>query len=262
MREPRLQRQPNLFANTARFYDLDLSWYPHHDVEFYLELAAKTGGPVLELACGTGRVTVPLARAGYEVYGFDLSREMLSVLQSKLNRLPMDIARHVHLHRDDMAGFDVRRRFPIIIVPFRSFQALTDEEQVTGALAAIRRHLEPGGTAVIDLFAVDGEPDASWLGQKVEWVRRMPETGEVITRMRTGLSIDHDAQVIHSEVSFHVQHADGRRETARDRFALRYYFPYQMQVRLAASGFRIVGEYGYYDRRPLERGPEHIFLFQ
>jgi SAM-dependent methyltransferase len=262
MRSPRLHQQPNLFRQTSRFYDLDLAWYPHQDVEFYLQLAAETGGPILELACGTGRVTIPLARAGYEVYGFDLSREMLGVLQSKLNRLPMEISRRIHLHRDDMADFDVKRRFPLVIVPFRSFQALTDEEEIAGALAGIRRHLMPGGTAVIDLFAVHGEPDASWVGEQVDWVRRMPETGEVITRMRTGLSVDHAEQIIHSEVSFHVEHADGRRESVRDPFALKYYFPYQMQVRLAASGFSILGEYGYYDRRPLEEGPEMVFLFQ
>lgn len=262
MREPRLDRQPNLFRNTARFYDLDLAWYPHHDVEFYLQLAAETGGPILELACGTGRVTIPLARAGYEVFAFDLSREMLSILQSKLNRLPMEISRRIHLHRDNMSGFDVPRRFPLVIVPFRSFQALINEEEITGALAAIRRHLMPGGRAVVDLFSVDDDPDGSWLGDQVDWVRRIPETGEVITRMRTGLSVDHAEQVIYSEVSFHVQHADGEQETARDPFALKYYFPYQMEVRLAASGFSILEEYGYYDRRPIEKGSELIFLFQ
>ena len=262
MRKPRLQKNPNLFQDTARFYDLDLSWYPHQDVEYYLELAAEIGGPILELACGTGRVTIPLARAGYEVYGFDLSRPMLSVLQSKVNRLPMEISRRIHLHRDDMASFDVKRRFPLVIAPFRSFQALTSEEQITGALASIRRHLASDGTAVVDLFSVDSDPDASWLGEQVDWVRRIPETGEVITRTRKGLKVDHDQQVIHSLVTFHVQHKDGEEETASDPFALKYYFNHQMEVRLAASGFSIVGEYGYYDGRKIETGPELIYHFK
>jgi SAM-dependent methyltransferase len=262
MRDPRLRQQPNLFQNTARFYDLDLSWYPHHDVEFYLQLAAETGGPILELACGTGRVTIPLARAGYEVYGFDLSRHMLSILQAKINRLPMEISRRIHLHRDDMRNFDVRRRFPLVIAPFRSFQALTDEEDITGALGSIRRHLAPGARAVVDLFAVGEEPDSSWLGEQVDWVRRMPETGEVVTRTRKGVKVDHSEQVIYSTVSFHVQHADGETEAVSDRFALKYYFPYQMQVRLAAAGFSILDEYGYYDRRRIETGPELIYVFQ
>ena len=262
MREPRLQKQPNLFQNTARFYDLDLSWYPHHDVEFYLQLAAHTGGPILELACGTGRVTIPLARAGYEVYAFDLSRHMLSIMQSKLNRLPMEISRRIHLHRDDMSSFEVKRRFPLVIAPFRSFQALTGEEAISGALSSIRRHVLSRGIAAIDLFAVDDNPDSSWLGEQVDWVRRMPDTGEVITRTRRGVRVDHEEQVIHSTVSFHVQHSDGAQETASDNFALKYYFPYQIQVRLSASGFRILEEYGYYDRRPIETGPELIYLFR
>jgi hypothetical protein len=161
-----------------------------------------------------------------------------------------------------MSQFDVKRRFPLIIVPFRSFQALTAEDQIAGALAGIRRHLEPGGTAVIDLFAVDGEPDASWLGEQVDWVRRLPETGEVITRTRKGIRVDHAEQIIHSVVSFHVQEQDGENHTASDRFALRYYYPYQMQVRLASSGFSITGEYGYYDRRDIGAGPELFYLFQ
>jgi hypothetical protein len=174
----------------------------------------------------------------------------------------MEISRRIHLHRDDMARFEVRRRFPLVIVPFRSFQALVTEEATAGALSSIRRHMLSGGIAVIDLFAVDENPDASWLGEQVDWVRRMPETGEVITRTRKGIRVDHDEQVIYSTVSFHVQHADGAQETASDRFALRYYFPYQMQVRLSASGFHILDEYGYYDRRPIETGPELIYLFQ
>lgn len=262
MRKSRVEKNPNLFQNTARFYDLDLSWYPHHDVEYYLQLAAEIGGPILEPACGTGRVTIPLARAGYEVYGFDLSRQMLSVLQSKINRLPMEISRRIHLHRDDMASFDVKRQFPLIIVPFRSFQALTGEEQIAGALGSIRRHLAPDGTAVIDLFAVDGEPDADWLGEQVDWVRRVPETGEVITRTRKGIKVDHNEQVIHSVVSFHVQHKDGKQETVSDPFALKYYYRHQMEVRLAASGFSILGEYGYYDGRAIETGPELIYRFK
>lgn len=262
MREYRVRRHANLFTNTARFYDLDLAWFPHHDIEFYTQLAAVTGGPILEAACGTGRVTIPLARAGYEVYAFDLSRQMLSLLRAKLTRLPMETARRIHLHRDDMASFEVGRRFPLVIVPFRSFQALTEEQDIAGALSALRRHLTQGGTAVIDLFAVEGEPDSSWLGEQVDWVRRMPDSGEVVTRTRRGVRIDRRRQIIHSEVGFHVEQPDGTRETAWDRFALRYYHPYQIQVRLAAAGFRITGEFGYYDRRPLETGPELLFLFQ
>lgn len=90
------------------------------DIEFYLEYARRFGGPILELRTGTGRVLVPLAEAGHEVVGMDLSRPMLDRAAAKLRERP-ELRHHVRLVEGDMTSFDLDQRFALAFVPARSF---------------------------------------------------------------------------------------------------------------------------------------------
>jgi ubiquinone/menaquinone biosynthesis C-methylase UbiE len=250
----------NLFQHTAWLYDLDTADLAAHDLRF-LRRALPAGDPeVLELACGTGRVTIPLARQGYRITGLDLSTEMLAVFRAKLSQVPADVTERIALVHGNMADFSVDRRFDAVIVPFRGFQALQTLEDAVSSLAAIRRHLKAGGIVVIDLFSTYDHPDKSFLGRHVDWVRRIPGTGQTVTRSRRGIHVDRESQVLYSEVSFHV-HGEGEEEhTLSDHFALRYYFRYQFEVLLASSGFEILHEYGGYDLRRIGSGSEFIFI--
>ncbi len=252
----------NLFLRTARFYDLDMSDLATHDLAFYRRHAALSKGSILELACGTGRVTIALARAGHCVHGIDLSQSMLAVLEEKLVGESAEVSERVTIVQGDMAEFDLERQFSSVIVPFRAFQALTSFEQQRGCLLSVRRHLEPGGRFILDVFMPHPHVLQRWEGaaDHVDWVAHDPESGETITRRSRCRRIDPERQIIYPELSFEVTSRDGSVRTFADQLALRFFYPYQIQTLLTTHGFRIEEEWGDYHRGPLGYGPEQVYI--
>src|ERR1700691_1865273 len=122
------------------------------DVEYYVECAREFGGPVLELATGTGRVLWPIAAAGFEIVGIDTSDEMLALARAKAASESPESRGRVRLHRMDMTSFQLDQSFRLAIVPFRAFQHLTQPDQQRQALRCVHRSLLPGGHFVIDVF--------------------------------------------------------------------------------------------------------------
>jgi SAM-dependent methyltransferase len=122
------------------------------DVAFYERVAREAGGPVLELACGTGRIALPLANAGLHVTGVDRSEAMLKIARCKLAELPASVQERLSLVNQDMGALSLGRRFGFVFVPFRSFQHLLTIDLQRKSLEAIRRHLEPNGRLALHLF--------------------------------------------------------------------------------------------------------------
>lgn len=116
-----------------------------HDVAFYCDAAREFGDPVLELGCGTGRVTMALAERGYRVTGLDLSKPMLERAEEKRAKLPAEKRALVHLLHGDMTRFDLREKFSLVIIPFRPFQHLLETDQQVSCLDSVRRHLTSEG---------------------------------------------------------------------------------------------------------------------
>jgi len=252
----------NLYLSTAEFYDIDTRHMTYHDIDFYLSYARKTQASILEIACGTGRVTIPLASAGFDVYGIDLSLPMLEILERKVRELPPETSRRINVHQADMSDFDLHRSFDLIIIPFRAFQALTTDEKVRSALQCFKRHLAPGGLLILDVFKPRWRMDESWVNteEEFDWVKQDEGTGKTIIRAGVRRSIDTRNQVIHPEIIYYIEDPSGARERICEPLSLRYYYQYQMEVLLITSGFTIVETYGYYDRRGTDRGSELIFV--
>ncbi len=143
-----------------------LSHHEHHrlyeaDLPYWLNLARRAGSPVLELGCGTGRVTLPLANAGYEVYGLDNDPEMLAFLQQQLSpETP------IHLINSDLTAFTLPLQFPLILLPCNTYSTLTEPQRVS-ALSCIAAHLTAQGTVAFSIpspviladLADDDEPE-------------------------------------------------------------------------------------------------------
>ncbi len=136
----------DVYDEMAEFYDLIYS--DRLDLEFYLREARNARGPVLEVACGTGRILLRLLREGVDAYGIDISEGMLGILARKAaqEKLPM------RAEKGDMSAFSLGKRFRLIIVPYRSFLHLPDKQARERALRAFMEHLEPGGRLILHTY--------------------------------------------------------------------------------------------------------------
>jgi SAM-dependent methyltransferase len=129
----------------------DLVVEPGPCAAFYRDLAERTGGPILELACGTGRLTIPLALDGHEVVAVDASSAMLRAARAKAKAEKVDIT----FVNGDMRALDLGQRFPLVIVSCNSLAHLTTTEELKSCLRSIREHLAPGGLLAFDIVNPD-----------------------------------------------------------------------------------------------------------
>jgi SAM-dependent methyltransferase len=225
------------------------------DASFWQAMAgAAGGGPILELGCGTGRVLVPLARAGYEITGLDLSAQMLEHCRAKLQSEPAEVGDRARLLAADMTSFDLGRRFAAIICPFGGFQQLRTAEQQLACLDRCRNHLLAHGTLVLDLPNPDPAPPSH--------ARDEPANGEATAalvdwtdgrRIRwwvTVIAYDRSLQCNECEVTYEIIEAGGATRRITETISLRYVFRYELEHLLVRAGFRVVALYGDYDGSP------------
>ena len=141
---------PDLTAQQlyAQLYDLRVQDWPG-ELDFYRDFLAihpESLQGVLEIACGTGRVTIPLAKAGYQMTGFDVSPELLEIARSKTIGEP-----NPTWIQADMRTFELDRKFGVVISPGHSFQFMNTAEEQVQCLEQIKRHLLPGGWLILHL---------------------------------------------------------------------------------------------------------------
>jgi SAM-dependent methyltransferase len=237
----------------------DAVYADRDDAGFWQAVAAGAGGgPILELGCGTGRVLLPLARAGYEVTGLDLSAQMLERCRARLQAEPPEVGDRVRLLRADMTWFDLGRRFAAIICPFAGFQHLRTVDQQLACLDRCRTHLLPRGRLVLDLpnpdpapaeYAGDGLEGGEATAQMVDWT-----DGRRIRWWMTVIAYDRLQQGTECEVTYEVREADGAMRRLTETISLRYTFRYELEHLLVRAGFRVVALYGDCDRSPFADG--------
>ncbi len=234
----------------AEFYDHVPPYKNRQDVAFYVDMARESGGPVLEIGCGTGRVLIPTARAGVDIVGLDSSERMLATCREKLSQESEDVRSRVDLVRGDMRRFDLGKTFRLITTPFRPFQHLITVEDQLSCLSCVRRHLAEGGTFVLDLFNPDLRRlvDGKYLTeQEEEEPFSMPDGRRVVRRYRT-VSRDPFNQVSQNELIYYVTHPDGREDRFVHAFPFRHLFRFEAEHLLARAGFVVENVYADFDR--------------
>src|SRR5438128_400167 len=168
----------------ARLYDLDLLDDPG-DLDLYLALAGRTGGPILELAVGTGRLAIRLAGAGYEVTGVDNDPAMLSRARSRAKAAGTAREGRLRLIEADLRGLRLpdAGAFRLAFIALNSLLALGDRPSQQAAILALADHLAPGGLAVVDVWLPDAEDLARFDGRLIlEAPRIDPETGNLVVK--------------------------------------------------------------------------------
>lgn len=240
------------------------------DVAFYRDAVQEFGDPVLELGCGTGRITLALAEPGHRVTGLDISERMLERCDQKRARLPKEARERVQLVQGDMTRFDLGEKFRLVIIPFRPMQHLLEIEAQTSCLECARRHLwadgrrtgERRGRLILDVFQTDAERmhDPSYQEEGLVAEYAMPDGRRV--RIMERVTAFHRAEQRNDvEMIFYVTDARGKEERLVFAWTLRYFFRYEVEHLLARCGFRVCEVYGDFDRSPLgDTSPEMIFV--
>jgi SAM-dependent methyltransferase len=227
----------SLYDPIARIYD-PWSRSVVEDVGFYVDHAVASGGPVVELAAGTGRIAVPIAVAGIDVIGVDLSTAMLAVAREAARA--HGVEERVDLRVGDLRSPPVEERVPLVICPFRSLLHLPDEEEKLRGLRAAAALLAPGGTLVFDVFAPSRDDIAETHGR---WLEREPGIFE---------RADWDEAARRLRLSV-------RSGGACATMDLHWLGAIEWLRLIDAAGLDPTAVYGWFDRRPYAGGEDMIF---
>jgi SAM-dependent methyltransferase len=234
------------------------------DVEFYRRLAGQTGGPVLDVGCGTGRVATTLAADGHEVVGVDLSAPMLRHAEARRRLLPADVARRLSFAEADMTTLALGRQFALIVAPFRVFQFLLTTEAQRRALAAFRSHLRPDGRLVLDLFdpLLDRVvPPADWPGREPELIH--PTTGNRVTWEVSVRNPEPARQLINEEWSATEYGPAGEvLRTDTERLTLRWSLRSEMRLLFELERLEVEAEYGDFFGGPPAYGRVQVWVLR
>lgn len=213
---------------------------------FLAAQAQRTGGPILELACGTGILALPLAERGYHVTGLDMSPAMLAFAQQK-TRPGLKLT----WVQGDMRDFDLQEQFPLIFLVHNSSSHLLTTEDFSACLACVHRHLAPGGLFIINTFMPDPERLQNRLGIRTPLGRyRDPETGNAVHLFEES-AYDAVNQIKRATI---YRQSLGERAQRLGELQLRMYFPKEFDALLQWNGFQIQRKLGNYRGAPFGAG--------
>ncbi len=241
----------------APFYDLEFAEFDD-DLPLYFAFAEHSGGPILELGCGSGRVVVPLAETGYEVTGVDLSPAMLILARDAVERA--GVADQVTLLEDDIRTLAKigDRSFGLAFSAINSFLHLATQSDQLAALGVASRQLRPGGVLVLDLFPPHPDILNEYDGRLLHaGTYADPHTGERIDKFSSTV-LDSAEQRMDTTFFYDRLHADGRVERTAAPFTFRYITRYELQLLLERAGFIDVTFYGTYDLEPFTAASDRM----
>ncbi len=226
------------YDSIARLYD---PWSAGviEDISFYVEEALTSGGPVVELGVGTGRIAIPIAMAGIQVIGVDSSEGMLAVCGERGREAGVD--GRLDLRLGDLRRPPVHEHVPLVTCPFRAYLHLASDEERLEALAAARELLQPGGRLVFDVFAPSQDDIDETHGR---WIEREPGIDE-------RADWDLDAQTLTLSV---------RGSQGSSTMTLWWLEPQRWNSLLAEAGFAVHACYGWFDRRPFAGGEDTVWI--
>jgi SAM-dependent methyltransferase len=248
----------------ALMYDQGMSDWPG-EIDFYLKLAnsvKRKGEAVLDLACGTGRVALPLVKTGVRVVGLDLAADMLSIARQKTQDLS-----NVRWVEGDMRAFDLGEQFGLVIIPVHSFQFMLTPQDQVDCLQSIRRHLLPGGLLVIHV----NHDMLSWLDECQAEKDPPFETGAPWTHPQTGRQIRTQSKWIYQHNTqtaslYKVWEELGENDIVINRqdfepMPVHVIFRFEMEHLFARAGLRVLDVYGDFEEHPFaEESPDMIWL--
>jgi SAM-dependent methyltransferase len=221
--------------------------WENHDFEpdgpFYLALAQQLGGPVLEIACGTGRLTIPLAQRGVDITGLDIAPAMLARAKEKAGNLP------IRWVETDARHFDLSQQFNLIFMSSAGMQHLLTRADQEAALACVHTHLAPSGRFVCSVLFTHGQSMGSSETEQ-EWFTYTNDLGQEVRV--TGTDVYDDLNQVRTETAYRRwKDALGKEVLQVAPLSLRQFFPQEMEALLHYNGFKVIERFGDWQGTPL-----------
>ena len=227
----------DIYADYSRFYDIYVDGWME-DLPFYLDYAKQVESSILEIGAGSGRLTIPFAKAGYSVVAVDASASMLDILKSHLRNESPDVQAGVRVIDADMCALDLGCKYELIIVGFDAFNYLLTPQSQEAALERLSLHLAPQGRVLLDVFLplkrIEQCPTEPV--QRVDTVEA--ETGNKVRGWNV-YSMDKDRQIESRRLIFEV--TTPNEEVSKKEFTVRrrYFYPSELEKLFSDHGFSI-----------------------
>jgi len=234
-------------------YDGITQWLTE-DLPFYLDQIRSFGDPVLELASGTGRLAIPIAREGFRITGLDITDTMLEHAREKARQADVS----VEWIKADFRDFRLPEKFNVILFPFNSISHLYDAKSIQSCFSRVRDHLTDQGRFIIDFF-----------NPRLDLLMRDPSEqypanidypdpdgrGEIV--VSESVRYDAATQINHILWTFDI----GGKEKIVEELNMRIFYPQELDALLRANGFVVESKYGDYDRSPFESSsPKQLII--
>ncbi len=247
---------PN-FDAFAMYYDADMGHFTD-DLGLYHELARRADGPILDAMCGTGRVIVPLAEAGFKVFGLDIAPAMVRTVERKITEL--NLRDRLQVNGGDVRSFELEEHFDLALVPLNSFMHLETVADQLAALDRLKQHLRPGGLLVIDLFNPDPTDLTSDQNVLVHERTFTGPNGHQVQKYITRHT-DWAAQRQAVEFVYDELEPDGTVKRRVLPFTMRWLYRFEVEHLLARAELSLEGVYGDYDLAPYASDSPQMIVF-
>jgi SAM-dependent methyltransferase len=246
---------PDEDERLAALYDLDVR-FDDPAIDWFRGLARMTGGPVLELGVGTGRVAIPIAKDGHEVVGIDRSPGMLA----RAGRRAKDQRVKLALVEGDIRTFSLERTFQLVAIAFNTFLTLAPDDR-WACLARCREHLAPAGRLAIDVFQPDPNVIAGLDGAvREDWRRVDPVSGRPVTKFSSSRG---NANGLRFHWWFEEELPDGSVHRIGREHDMHYLYRREAELLFSAAGFELDTLHGDYDGAPAaDSSPKLLFVLR
>ena len=234
------------------------------DTEWYRSKARESGGPVLELGAGTGRITLALAQDGVQVHALDAHPAMLAALRAKLSTQLPEVRDRVVVVEADMRSFELPQRFPLVIAPFRAFLHNVTEEDQLACLGRVRAHLRAQGSFLFNIF----HPSLEFMSQnagpltavwRARGVFKQPDGGYIVRSEAT--RYDTVQRRLESLHRYEECNADGTVvRISINNLELAYLYPSDVERLLRQADFASVHIAGSFAGRPFAHDADELVV--
>jgi SAM-dependent methyltransferase len=248
-------------TEAAKYYDCNPN--VPNDIPFYINHIPSQQTTVLELGCGTGRVTLALVQHCRYIHGIDLSESMISICQGKLMEANIPPSK-AKVEVGDITDFDLEQTFDLVIAPFRVLQNLESNSEVDGLFRCVRKHLAPGGTCILNVFNPNRDRESlrrEWCTDEERLCWEVPIEGGKIACYDRKPRMNMEKLILYPELIYRRYEGEVLRDETVLKLIMRCYYPDDFEKLVTAHGFNIIDRWGGYMGEAYGKGPELVIQF-